>query len=134
MNKCPETVYKKIKAINKQDKRIRFNCTGEHGLERAGRQTGGLRGGRLSTGGPVLHPLQQHPSQLCSSMTCGHQGKQNPSRMSLLRCRSDQMLAHNPGICSMLIFYMENSFCSLEFTLHFCFPKLVPAVLCQDLF
>lgn len=90
MSKCPETVYKKIKAINKQGKCIRFNCTREHSLERPGGSRR-LRGGRLSTrvASPAAAPSPAVPFP-------GHQGQQNPSRMSPLWCHSNQVLTYNP--------------------------------------
>lgn len=88
-NKCPETVYKKIKAINKQGRRIRFNCTREQSSGRLRRPWEAERRQVQHQG--CIPCSSTHPSQLCSSMACGHQGKQNPSRMSLSWCPSDQV-------------------------------------------
>lgn len=123
MNKCPETVYKKIKAINKQGKHIRFNCPREQ-------SSGRLRGGRLSTraASPTAAPI--HASCALPWHVDSRESRIPENRMSFLWHPSDQVLTHNPSISRVLIFCTEKSLLASEFTLHFCFPKLLPAFLC----
>lgn len=57
MNKCPGTVYIKIKDIHKQGKLIKCNCPRVHSLLRPMRQILRIRKGSLSTNGPAFHCL-----------------------------------------------------------------------------